>query len=99
MLADRASLEEVKARIVELISLDPNLKGEIGDLLKSMDQAIDTVSTVDAKQAVGSVKRALVKMEGAINKADDLTGKTGKVLSSIKSILTTLEAFKDYWPS
>lgn len=99
MLADKASLEEIKARIVELISLDPNLKGEIGDLLRSMDQAIDTVSTVDAKQAVGSVKRALVKMEGAINKADDLTGKAGNVLSSIKSILTTLETLKGYWPS
>lgn len=99
MLADKASLEEIKARIVELINLDPDLKEEIGDLLRSMDQAIDTVSTVDAKQAVGSVKRALVVMEDTINKADDLTGRTTKVLSSIKSILSALESFKDYWPS
>lgn len=99
MLADKASLEEIKAKIVELISLDPSLKSEIGDLIQSMDQAIDTVSTVDAKQAVGGVKRALVKMEGAINKADDVTERTSKVLSSIKSILTALETFKDYWPS
>ncbi|QZD73813.1 hypothetical protein [Pseudomonas sp. 3-2] len=98
MLADKASLEEVKAKIVELISLDPSLKAEIGELLSSMDQAIDTVSTVDAKQAVGSVKRALTQMEGAINKADDVTGRTNKVLASIKSILSTLESFKDYWP-
>jgi NTP pyrophosphatase (non-canonical NTP hydrolase) len=99
MLADKASLEDIKAKIIELIGLDPSLRSEIGDLLQSMDQAIDTVSTVDAKQAVGSVKRAMLKMEGAINKADDMTGRTGKVLSSVKSILATLESFKDYWPS
>jgi len=99
MLADKASLEEVKERIIELINLDPNLKDEIGELLRSVNQAIDTSSTVDAKQAVGNVKRSLVAMEGAIVKADDLTGRTTKVLSSIKSILGTIESFKDYWPS
>lgn len=99
MLADKASLEQIKASIVDLVNLEPNLKVEIEDLLKSMDQAIDTVSTIDAKQAVGSAKRTLVKIEGAINKTGDLSERTGKVVSSIKTILAALESFKDYWPS
>lgn len=98
MLADKASLEEVKARIIELVSLDSDLKGEFGELLTSLDQAIETVSTVDAKQAVGDVKRALVKAESAINTAGDLSGRTAKVIESIKSLASIIENLKEYWP-
>jgi hypothetical protein len=97
MLSDKASLEEVKSRILELISIDPNLKDEMVDLIKSMDKAIENVSTVDAKQAVGSVRKTLTGIGDAINSADDMTGKAAKVLTSIKSILTTIEKLKEYW--
>lgn len=99
MLADKESLQDIKKHIVELIAVDPDLKGEIADLIKSMDQAIESESTIDAKQAVGSVKRTLLSMENTINKAEDLTGKANNTMLSIKSILQMLESFKDYWPN
>jgi len=99
MLADKASLEEVKARIVELIAIDPDLKNEMVDLIKSMDKAIENVSTIDAKQAVGSVRKTLSGIGDAINAAGDMSGKATKVLTSIKSILAAIEKLKEFWPA
>lgn len=98
MLADKASLEEIKARISELIQINPDCKGEIELVLSSVDVALETNSTVDAKQAVGSVRRALLRVEALVSTADDVTGRAGKTVSSIKSILSAIESLKEYWP-
>jgi NTP pyrophosphatase (non-canonical NTP hydrolase) len=98
MISDKASLEEVKLRIVELIGLDPALKDEINELLQSMDQAIATTSTVDAKQAVGSVKRTLGKLFDAIKTAGDVTDNASKVASNIQTILARIDDLKSFWP-
>lgn len=98
MISDKATLEEVKSRIIELISLDPGLKGEINELLESVDQAIATTSTVDAKQAVSSIKRALGKVEESINTAGNITERASKVASTIHSILARIDELKSFWP-
>lgn len=99
MLADKASLEEVKNRLVELVAMDPSLQDEVIELIRSMDKAMVNVSTVDAKQAVGSVKRTLTKIGDALKVTDDVTGKAKNVLTSIQSILVSIEKLKEYWPA
>jgi len=97
MLSDKASLELVKAQIIELLTLDPGLNVEINDLVQSMDQAILTTSTVDAKQAVNSAKKILTGVEDAIHAADSVAARTSKVVSAIHSILASMDGLKSYW--
>ncbi|UQW76294.1 hypothetical protein [Pseudomonas avellanae] len=97
MLSDKASLELVKSQIVKLLDLDPGLYREINDLVQSMDQAILTTSTVDAKQAVSSARKVLLGVESAVHAADGLAGRTSKVVTAIQSIMTTIDGIKSYW--
>lgn len=97
MLSDKASLELVKAQIVKLVELDPSLYKEINELVQSMDQAILTTSTLDAKQAVSGAKKVLLDVESAVHAADDVAGRAGKVISAIHSIVATIDGIKAYW--
>lgn len=97
MLSDKASLEVVKAQIVQLLELDPSLYREINELVQSMDQAILTTSTLDAKQAVSSAKKILLGVESAVHAADNVAGRAGKVVSAIQSIVATIDSLKAYW--
>ncbi len=97
MLSDKASLEKVKEQIIDLLNMDPGLGQEINDLVRSMDDAILTTSTLDAKQAVNSAKKILFKVESAIHTADDVAGRAGKLSSAIQSILNSLDGIKSFW--
>ncbi|WP_163003799.1 hypothetical protein [Pseudomonas viridiflava] len=97
MLSDKTSLENVKTQIIELLTLEPSLTRELNDLVQSMDQAILTTSTVDAKQAVNSAKKILSQVESAVHATDDVAGRAGKLASAIQSILASIDGLKSFW--
>ncbi len=94
MLSDKASLEEVKLRIIDIINSYPHFKSELEDLLGSMDQAIASSSTVDAKQAVNSAKRTLEAVEEIVSSTEYKDGNAEEVKSAVRAVYSAISALK-----
>lgn len=97
MLSDQASMEEVKAKIIELLELNPSCQEEIKELLDTMDSAIATTSTVDAKQVISRAKDILKDVEDAVQTTSNITDNAGKVVTAVRAAYAAIESAKFFW--
>lgn len=97
MLSDQASMEEVKARITELLELNPSYQKEIKELLGTMDDAIATTSTVDAKQVANRAKEILKSVEGAVETTKNVTENSGKIVTAVRKAYIAIESMSFFW--
>ncbi|BBJ65513.1 MULTISPECIES: hypothetical protein [Enterobacter] len=96
-MATGKDLENIKSQLTELSTLLVDKSSEINELVKSIDDAMEANTTLDAKRAVTQADGFLKRTQSAIESGATTAENTAKIATALTTIIGFIDKIKDGW--
>ncbi len=96
-MATDKDLEQIKKQLNELSLLLDDKASEISELVKSIEDAMQANTTLDAKRAVTQTDGFLKKTQSAIESGTVTAENTAKIATALTTIIGFIDKIKDGW--
>lgn len=96
-MATEKDLQLIKGQLTELSALLVDKSSEINELVKSIDDAMQANTTLDAKRAVTQTDGFLKKTQSAIESGAATAENTAKITTALTSIIGFIDTIKNGW--